>query len=189
MFHPLKEMISYRWISSLWSCWWRCQQFALNMRNTARISLVHAPSYWCSACVSQCVWSFFSALDQWKSLLHFYFTPNNCGWIKCKSKFPKNTLQPHTLCSCIHCSPVLGPSWWNGYSVDPGGSKKEKLLKSSNLSKTSTRSKGSSRRFQWRSFHLKRTPYEKIIAFYSMRSTGKFGKMEVVKFSYAKLYH
>ena len=60
--------------------------------------------------------------------------------------------------------------------IDPGGSKKEIFLKSSNLSKTSTRSKGSSRRFQRHSFHLKRTPYEKFIAFCSMRSTCKIGK-------------
>ena len=51
-----------------------------------------------------------------------------------------------------------------------------KILKSSNLSKTSTRYKGSSRRFQRCSFHLKRTPYKKVIAFCSIRSTGKFGK-------------
>ena len=57
--------------------------------------------------------------------------------------------------------------------IDPRGSKNAKILKSSNLSKTKTRSKGSSRQFQWRSFHLKRTPYEKVIAFYSMRSTGE----------------
>ena len=60
--------------------------------------------------------------------------------------------------------------------VDPGGSRKVKFSKSSNLSKTSNRSKGSSRRFQQRSFHLKRTPYEKVIAFCSMRSTDKIGK-------------
>ena len=59
---------------------------------------------------------------------------------------------------------------------DPGGSKKAKILKSSNLSKTSTGSKGSLRQFQRYSLHLKLTPYEKVIAFYSIRSTGKIGK-------------
>ena len=59
---------------------------------------------------------------------------------------------------------------------DPGGSRKANFSKSSNLNKTSARSKGSLRRFQRRSFHLKRTPCEKVIAFCSMRSTGKIGK-------------
>ena len=47
----------------------------------------------------------------------FIFTPNDYGWIKCKSKFPKNTLQPHTLYSCIHYSSVLGLNWREGYGV------------------------------------------------------------------------
>ena len=62
------------------------------------------------------------------------------------------------------------------YGCDPGGSKKAKFLKSSNLSKTGVRSKRSSRRFQRHSFHLKRTPYEKVIAFCSIRSTSKISK-------------
>ena len=43
-------------------------------------------------------------------------TPNECGWIKCNSNFPKNTLQPHTLCNCVSCSFVIDLSWrkfWN----------------------------------------------------------------------------
>ena len=51
-----------------------------------------------------------------------------------------------------------------------------KILKSSNISKTRTRLKGSSRWFQQSSFHINGTPYEKVIAFCSIRSTGKFGK-------------
>ena len=47
----------------------------------------------------------------------FIVTPNYYGWIKCKSKFPKNTLQPHTLCSCIHYYYILDLSWWKEYSV------------------------------------------------------------------------
>ena len=62
---------------------------------------------------------------------------------------------------------------------DPGGSKKAKFSKSSNLSKNSAKSKGSSRLFQRRSFHLKRTPYEKVIALCCIDKTGKFGTMGV----------
>ena len=37
-------------------------------------------------------------------------TPNYSGWIKCKTKFSKNALQPHTLCRCSHCSSMLSLS-------------------------------------------------------------------------------
>ena len=47
----------------------------------------------------------------------FIVTPNDSGWTECKSNFSKNTLQPHTLCSCVHWSSVLGLSWLNWYSV------------------------------------------------------------------------
>ena len=69
-------------------------------------------------------------------------------------------------------TPITGGS-------DIGGSKKEFFLKSSNLSKTRVKSTGSSRQFQRCSFHLKRTPYEKVIAFCCIDETFKFGKMGV----------
>ena len=47
----------------------------------------------------------------------FIFTPNDSGWIKCKTKLSNNALQPHTLCSCVHSSSILGLNWWKGYSV------------------------------------------------------------------------
>ena len=45
----------------------------------------------------------------------FIFTPNDSGWIKWKTKFSKNALQPHRSCSCIHYSYVLSLNWWKGY--------------------------------------------------------------------------
>ena len=72
-------------------------------------------------------------------------------------------------------------------TIDPGGSKKEIFLKSSNLSKTGVRSKGSSRRFQRHLFHLERTPYEKVITFCRINETGKFGKMGVPRGTTGKM--
>ena len=71
--------------------------------------------------------------------------------------------------------------------VDLGGSRKAKFLKSSNLCKTSVRSKGSLRRFQWHSFHLKWTLYEKVIAFCCINETSKFGKMGVPRGTIGKV--
>ena len=85
-------------------------------------------------------------------------------------------------------SPKMQPGFHRSYvpkhlpsvkGTDPGASKKEFFFKSSTLSKTGIRSKGSSIRFQRCFFHLKQTPYEKVIAFCCIDETCKFGKMGV----------
>ena len=115
--HPFQEDILDRWMYSLWISWWRCWQFALHMSNTKMISLVHAPRSWCSACVYNVFWSSISALVSGNIYFTFIVTRNDNGWIKWKTKFSNNSLQPHTLCTCIHCSYVLDLSWWKGYIV------------------------------------------------------------------------
>ena len=63
-------------------------------------------------------------------------------------------------------------------SSDLGGSKKEIFLTPPiSEKKNGVKSKGSSRQFQQRSFHLKLTPYEKVIAFCFIDKTSKFGTM------------